>query len=228
LLLVAISVNSQNFDNLKKIKIGGQENVFLMYNSSMAYEFNTKLQDLDRADPLYPKEADSREDIKLIKTKIDQNSDVEYYIVFSENPSGDPHYMFYRDGQFESYETSISGYCLYIPGDGFLYSSGHINNNFDTRVKYVFKDNKISEVEQPYYYVGIESKTLQKVKMYYSSDLQKIVTTLEANTNIRILLNKKGTNIYLVVTEFGITGWIDNGYSGLMPTVLDKIFFRGD
>lgn len=225
---VVFSTNAQNFGNLNKLKINNSDKEFLMYNASCSYVFNTALGELDREDPFYPKEDVSFGDIKLIKTKIDKNSDVEFYIVFSENPSGDPHFMFFRDGEYVNFDISIPGFSLYIPGDGTIYVSGHINNDFDTRKKYIFKDNKIVEVEQPFYYVGIKSKTLQKVKLYDSPDLTRIIAVLEPNSPVQILLNRKDTHLYLISTEFGITGWIDNGFGGLQPTILDGIFHAGD
>ncbi len=225
---LAFSTHAQNFENLSKLKINGNDKQFVMYNASCSYVFQSKLGELDREDPFFPKEEVFFSDIKLMKTKIDQNSDVEFYIIYSEKPSGDPHFMFYRNGEYINFDISISGFSLYIPGDGTIYISGHINNDFDTRKKYVFKDNKIVEVEQPFYYVGVKSTTLQKVKLYDSPDLTRLVGVLDANSPVQILLNKKDTHLFLVATEFGLTGWVDNGFGGLRPTILDGIFHAGD
>jgi len=224
----SISAQTDQFAKLKEVFVGFGENLSIRYNPACTQLYNKAIGDLDKGDPLYTGEEYGQEDVKVLKTKIDTRSAEEFIVVFSDLPSADPHFVFYSSTNQAESAFSISCNSIIIPGDGFIYSMGHSNNTIDARKKFVWKDNSLVEVEQPFYFVGMKSKTLEEVIMYDSDNLENVVEVLPANTNIQILLKKKETNLYLIATEFGLTGWIDTGYIGMMPTVIEDLFYSGD
>jgi hypothetical protein len=214
---------------LKKLEIDESWGAYLKYNKSTTEVFNIQLKDLDKSDPLYTDFEEAEFDIKAIKTKIDNSSTDEYFVVFSFGLSSDPAFWFYKSDNFEKVAFSVSGLRLYIPGNGSIYVSGHTNNNFDVRKKYQLKDSKLIEIQQPFYYVGLKTKTLKPIKIYDSKKLENVIANLPENYKIEVLLSENdNSSLFLVRTEFGLTGWIDLGYIGQKPDKIDNIFFNGD
>ena len=88
-----------------------------------------------KSDPLFVSEGPGTGNTKAMKTKI-SSSGSNYYVVFSSGPSADPEFIFYKDGEFNQAAFSISALDIVIPGNGFIYSSGHTNNMFNKRRKF--------------------------------------------------------------------------------------------
>ena len=93
---------------------------------------------------------------RLITTMIDRNADTEYYIDFSPGMSADPGFVIFRiDGSTSKKLTPwVAGTQLIIPGDGFLYASGHTNTTFVQRKKYRIEGDTVTEVKLPAYKAG--------------------------------------------------------------------------
>jgi hypothetical protein len=218
---------TEPFAELRKLVIDDKESIYLKYSEGISEVYNTTLEDLDPSDPFYPEdEGPMMWDIKAIKTKINASSNDEYYVIYSSGPSADPTYIFYKDGEFERAAFYISALQVYLPGNGFIYSSGHTNNNFNTRKKYQIVGNQLKEIYQPYYYVGLETKTLKEVKLLSSKPKSEVLANLPKGYEVEILLNEKGTNWYLVRTKFGLCGWVE--VEGFEQTTFEGIFYNGD
>ena len=218
----AESAESEPFNYLEKMNIDKQENIYLKYNQKMAEVFNKKIQDLPKNDPLRSGEGY----LKLIKTKINSSGQL-YYVVFSWGPSADPNFQFYKDSDLSRPAFTIYALQVFIPGNGYIYSSGHTNNMFNTRKKYTVENNSLKEIEQAFYYVGLKTKTLEAIKLYRDEQLVKIIANLPKDYNVEVLINKPGTNLFLIKTDFGLTGWIKPEMRG-RTTQIDKLYYAGD
>lgn len=102
---------------------------------------------------------------------------------------------------------------LVVPGTGAVYTSHH-RNNFTARRKYELVNDSLVEVQQPYLYVGLKSKTLKEVKIYDTKEKSKLIATLPLGYEIEVLLAETdifdgGKGFYLVRTSFGLCGWAE-------------------
>ncbi len=214
------------FSYLKELAIDNQ--ICIKYNPSVSNVYNKKRSELDKNDPLFYNDGGpATEDIKAIKTKISDSGD-DYYIVFSYGPSADPAFLFYKDGQFDQPAFRIAGLKLYVTGTGAICVSGHTNNLFDTRKKYKVQNDNLIEVEQPYYHVGLKTKTLKPITIYSTENLQNVVAKLPANYDIEVLVQNPKNKLFLIATNFGLTGWIkvQSGMQG--NAAIDKLYYAGD
>ncbi len=122
----------------------------------------------------------------------------------------------------------ISGLNFVLPGNGYIYVTGHTNNMFNQRKKYEWKNNQFSEVAQSSYYVGLESRTTKAIQLLESKTSSKVVASLPADAQVTVLTNEG--DYYLVKTPFGLTGWlklsIENGM--MENTPIKDLYFRGD
>ncbi len=217
--------DNEPFDYLKKIIIDKNEGVFIKYNSASTTVINKDCSELDKNDPLYYEE-NMMGNTKMIKTQISSKGDF-YNVVFSWGPSADPSFSFYKDGEKEAI-AYISALKLYIPGNGNIYVSGHTNNEFNTRRKFTLKNGKFVETTQPYYYVGLKTTTLKAITLYENENLTNKVAFLPKDYNIEVFLKKKGTSLYLIKTDFGLTGWtkVENSMRG--NETIKGLFYAGD
>lgn len=166
---------------------------------------------------------------KVITARLKAGAQDTFLIVFDPGPSADPNFQVYRgkDVWEDNYLGSMNGIELSIPGDGFLYVSGHTNTTFNQRRKYQVTDHGMEEVVQPFYYVGLQSKTLKPVTLTSEMDGGAEVAALPAGASIEILLNKDD-NRYLVRTEDGLVGWFTEELTTQDPVHFEGLYFRGD
>lgn len=214
------------FSYLKELAIDNQ--ISIKYNPSVSTVYNKKRSDLDKNDPMFYNEGGpGEEEIKAIQTKISDSGD-DYYIVFTWGPSADPAFHFYKDGQFDQPAFRIAATKLYVTGTGAIYSSGHTNNMFDMRKKYKVANNNLVEVKQPYYHVGLKTKTLKPISLYSTEKLENVVAKLPANYNIEVLVQNPENRLFLITTDFGLTGWVkvESGMRG--NASIDKLYYAGD
>ncbi|MBN1294207.1 MAG: SH3 domain-containing protein [Candidatus Latescibacteria bacterium] len=178
---------------------------------------------------------------RLLTTKILRDSDVTYTIDFSPGMSADPCFIIFRnDGYTLKRLTNgiIGGTQLIVPGDGFLYISGHTNNTFNQRRKYRIDGDTIFEVKQPCYYVGLESVTNREIKLWNDPDAEdeyNLVATLPKGSQVIVLLKQieqYPNYTYLVRTPFGLTGWVrfktEELFMWTDPNPIEGLFYRGD
>ncbi len=154
-----------------------------------------------------------------------------YKLLFSSGESDDPtFYLMSSGGQvIETFECTE----FYITSDYVIYTAGHTNNMFNTRRKYILSnEGGLTEVQQPYYYVGLRGQTVQSVTLYSSIIGSEVVATVGAEDFIDVLLcdtNPETQDMYyLVRTTFGLVGWmrLENGFSYLTP--LESLRYAGD
>lgn len=165
---------------------------------------------------------------EVITTKLAPDSDDVFLIIFDPGPSADPNFQVVRGTEptDNAYLGSINGLELVIPGDGFVYVSGHTDTTFDQRRKYRVTNEGVEEVPQPYYYVGLSTKTLKPVTLRSALEGGETVAELPAGSDVEILLNHEDD--YLIKTPEGLVGWFTEKLSTQEPEHFEGLYFRGD
>lgn len=167
------------------------------------------------------------EQLLVLECTLQKGDKTPYRIYFSPGPSEDPVFIIHKKTKPEwTNLATLSGKKLYILGNGTLFTSGHTNNMFDMRRKYQVGKDSITEVLQPFYYVGVKSKTLRPAVLYRSQEMKEIIAHLPKNYAVEILLNQG--EFYLVKTTFGLTGWLRLSGDQRENRVFSEIFFAGD
>lgn len=164
--------------------------------------------------------------IRAIRTQISANTQEYYIIDFDEGASDDPTFIIFKEKNKQlQYISHIPGTSLAIPGDGTLYISGHTNNMFDQHKKFRLKKDKIIEIPQPYYYVGLETKVKKRINLYSTPQQSEIVDSLPEGSAVTVLLNKG--DLYLLKTSLGLVGWTQIP-SESQETSIEGLYFAGD
>ena len=96
---------------------------------------------------------------------------------------------------------------------------------FDQRKKFRLEKDKIIEVLQPYYYVGLESKVKKRINIYSTPQQDEVVASLPEGSPVTVLLNKGEQ--YLLKTSFGLVGWVLIP-GGSQETPIEGLYFAGD
>lgn len=216
------------FPYLTEVTNRDDTSVHLYLDKSKAEIFNKKLKDLDKSHPLYTPEDCESEMTLLAITTVD-NSNKKYAIVYGYCP--EPEFHFYGVDGISSFYGSIGGLNMYVSGNGNLYVSGHVNSNFDVKRKLKFKENNITEIKQPHYYVGLKTKTLKPITLYHTKELNDVVATLPENYAIEVLLAETShifEDYYLVRTEFGLIGWTRIKAGQYKSIDVEGIYWNGD
>ena len=172
---------------------------------------------------------------RLIETRIDRNTETTYTIDFSPGPSVDPNFIIFRNIGNELKKLTrggIGGTQLIVPGDEFLYISGHTNNTFDQYRIFRIDVDEIIEVEQSFYYVGLQSVTNKEILIWNENS---VIAILPKGTPIHVLLmkNEQYPNFsYLVKTETGLVGWVrfkpEELYMWNKPNPIEGLYYNGD
>ena len=218
----------QSFENLSEIVILDIYNISVKYDTSITEIFAKQYRDLDEnfRNKFFPDYACEDNTWILLKTKLNRNIDKYYYVAFGDCPS--PEFLFYEEGNNMPIQ-SIGALSLVVSGNGVIYTSEDLGN-FNHRRKFEYINGKFLEVEQPYYYVGLKSKTLNTINIYQTKDCKKLIATLPKDYEIEVLLTDEFNSpaFYLVRTSFGLVGWAKlksgQGYS----IDVEGLFYKGD
>ena len=208
-----------SFAHLKKILIEQDSNVFAFVNN----DFSEKLSLTAK----FEEENHVEEFIGIVKP--DELTNEEYLLSFSMAPSADHAFSFFkRNGDKFVYSFSISGKQIFIPGNGFIYVSGHTNNWFNKKRKYKIQEGNIIEIQQPHYFVGIKSYTIRPITLYLDKNEQDEVTHLPNNSKVEVVASESQNNqeYFLIKTSFGLLGWwkLDQYFE----PAINGLFFNGD
>jgi hypothetical protein len=236
----------RSFENLKEINVEYDINV--KYDPSISEVIMKPFKNLKSASDYnntfssyFGMDGCDEDTYIVLKTKLNKNVNKYHYVTFVICPSA-WHFEIYKEGNgkpidvywngWEEYgkpSDHITGYSLVIPGNGSIYTSGHVGN-FNVRRKYDFADNKITEVPQPFFYVGLKSYTLRTVNIYQDKTLNKIIATLPPNNEIEILLTESPftPSLYLVRTSFGLTGWAELSAGQYQSVDVEGLFYNND
>jgi hypothetical protein len=232
LILAVFDVYSQvkihkSFENLTRLDFMVKETTMIdesiSFNSLTTEIINKKRYDLDKDDPFYAEEYDG-DILLLIKTKLLKSSDSEYYVCYNTS-SG---FIIFKDSP-DNRISFVNASKLVVPGNGFIYSEGRHGSSFPVRRKLKLVEDDLIEINQPFYYVGIKSKTLKTIKIYQERDLMNLIATLPKNYEIEVLLcdDDYESDLYLVRTSFGLTGWTKIEDGATSSTDIDGIYYLG-
>lgn len=164
--------------------------------------------------------------VRVLRTRLDRTKEAWYVVDYSEGPSADPEFIITPEGHDESTVT-LPGLHLYLPGNGALYTSGHVDTMFDEHRKYTVKGVAISETKQPFLAVGLEGKAKKDLTIYASPAQTDPVATIAKGSMMSVLL-ADGADHYLVKTAFGLVGWVTIPADSQEATVVDGLFYAGD
>ncbi len=162
---------------------------------------------------------------RILKTRLDRDSEDGYLVDFSLGPSMDPHFIVHRvDEDSTIFVGKLFCVNLFIPGDGAIYTAGHINNMFDIRRRFTVENDHLIQTPQPFYDVGLKTVTTGSLVLFSDQQRETVLDTLPPETPITVLLNKG--DLYLIRTPFGLTGWavVEHAYD----TPIRHLIFRGD
>jgi len=201
ILFITGNTFSQSFDKLTHYTKNG--NVKYNSNSSILID-----KDIYREDFTHH---------RIIKTKINARENTYYIVEFLIGGSEIETYTIYKINADNS-ETQIASFdCeeIVIPGNGNVYIKGGVNELYSLSQKFKLIGDKLEEVEQGAYYIGIKTKTQELITLYTDKNKIKKAAVLPANYNVEILIEDNGW--YLIKTPFGLTGWIKTTdvYTGL-------------
>ncbi len=144
-----------------------------------------------------------------------QREGENFKVIFHQGESDDPTFVIQGD---KGTSADFHGTELYLPGGPSLYVSGWTNSYFNHRRKFTFKGGSITEVEQPFHYVGLKSRVKRPehlqdekktvtVTLYRDKSKSAVVARLGVGSEIEVLL-ADGPKWYLVRTSFGLVGWV--------------------
>jgi len=118
-----------------------------------------------------------------------------------------------------SYLGEISAQELWVPGNGSLYSAGHVQAYFDTRRKYKVENGKLEQVAQPFLHVGLVSKTNDAITLWQDQTKTTKIANIPAGEPVEVLVSDPSGDWFVVKTQFGLTGWYKAGgsiYTGIV------------
>jgi hypothetical protein len=103
---------------------------------------------------------------------------------------------------------------------------------YNRRRKFQIIKDTISQIEQPYNYVGLKGKTLKAITLYKEKTGFDVVAQLSKDHEIEILLAESSTpdfepdTLFLVKTDFGLVGWLR--LAGFAEQVIEGLYYKGD
>lgn len=151
-----------------------------------------------------------------------------FLIRYDSGPSADPGFLVFRIQKDSLIQLtySIFGLALVIPGDGFIYVDGHTNTMFNTRRKFLVSRDTVKEISQPFYYVGLDSKTSEELHIYSDFSQTNEVAIIPRGSPTHVLLNQG--RYYLLRTQFGLVGWVKLPVTGAGKTPIEGLYYVGD
>jgi hypothetical protein len=204
---------------------------FKVHYTGDAKIFNTSCDKLPRDDPFYFSQGDTTGFIKVMEYIPDIPDGDLYSILFSVGESGDPHYLFYREGEFEEPAFILYTDHLYFSGDGVIIARGSMNEMFMRSRKYLLKNGRVREVRQPFYSVDIRSYATRDFPVYDTKRQKRIVIHVNRGEEVHVLLTEFKDNYsnYLIKTTSGLTGWIrlEKGI-WIDETPIKDLYYHGD
>lgn len=202
------------------------------YNRKTTTIINTKRSALPKSHPLYVADEFEADDVLLMDTTLG-NDGKRYFVLFSAGASADPEFYLIDPHEPEKYWAELPGNALVMPGNGTAYVAGRYNEMFTRRNKYLYLTSGMSEVKQPFAYVGLKSRTLSPVTIYTDPDEKREIAKLPLGTEVEVLLADERVErpqkiCLLLKTPFGLIGWAWVSYGQYTATEIDGISFHGD
>jgi len=230
LLLTSFSQTINYFPNFKRISIDTTYQVFFSYDITRVRLINKPCYELPEKDLFHCEQDPDWPLWRLVAKFNNELINDSLYIIYSEGLSADPGFVVVTN------EDRIIGRfsCLefFLDSAGTIFTSGHVNNMYNRRRKFQLQSDTVTEINQPFYYVGLKGKTLKDIILYQDKLGSRIVTNLPKGSQLEILLAESSIKdfdidyCFLVRTDFGLVGWLI--LEGFADPVIDGLYYAGD
>lgn len=122
---------------------------------------------------------------------------------------------------------TLPGLRFTFSGDGTVHVAGHVNTMFDVRRRYEWTPAGLSEAQQPFLYVGLETTTNAAFPVYRDAAFTQELFRVMPGQAVTVLINDHAEG-YLVATSDGVVGWakIPVGLQDSSP--IDGLYYAGD
>ena len=217
------------FPGLKTLEIGDAA-----YDAKIRVHFNPSLGVVVNK-PMSEDSEFGEPQIHVLDFYLDASKTRKLELNFTNGASDDPTFEVRLAGapaaNPEQYGENMFGALeVFIPGNGALYASGHTNSTFNKRQKFGFDGSKLVESNQPYLYVGLNSKALRELAIFAdqaSADTAKgaPLAVIAKGAALTVLINDG--DFYLLKSTFGLVGWVKLSPSQSAEDI-DGLFFAGD
>lgn len=207
------------FPGLATLKVSGGHGPFaqeVAYHAALAKPINKRILE----------EEGAPEVTRLISTKLDREAKANYFIDFDPGPSADPSYIV-KDEESGEPVGMIPADLIAIPGNGFIYARCRSNVMHTEQRKYAMREGKLVEIEQPFSYVGLESKAKVALTLMSKKDGGEEIARIPAGDSLQVVIRDGGH--LLIKTQFGLVGWWKMNTS-VMPdnAEIEGIYYAGD
>jgi hypothetical protein len=223
-----------SFSNLDSLAIKNEnfwlDNNFIKFDSSISTVYNIKSDiNIDYSgDYEYAVGIDN---IKLIKTKLNRNENKYYFITFGSIDGPSIGFTIFEEKLPNKIIGQIRAASLIVPGNGSLYSIDRYWENFETKRKYSFIEEKIVENKQPFYSVNLISFALRPIDIYSDINLENKLASIPVKGKIEVILctdSNSRSDIYLVRTSFGLIGWAKLVTGQYQSVDVEGLYYNGD
>lgn len=191
--------------------------VFIHYVPSLTTIVNTAI----------PNESGFME-IRVAKLRLSARSGDTLIVDYTEGGSCDPAFIISRVEKCgpRQLDWAITGLDFEAPGDGFFYIRGHTDSWFDMRRKFTVEGGNLREVKQPFYYVGLETKTLRQIPVFSTQGCSEYIGRIEEGASVTVILSDGAT--FLLKTDHDILVWWRPQITQQRAEEIEGIYVRGD
>ena len=117
--------------------------------------------------------------------------------------------------------AKLEGTELTIPGDGYIYVAGQVNDRFFRRRLFALRGTTLREVRQPFYDVNLTAILHSPVTLYQARNGAAVVAHVPAGSTLTVLLAADSQH-YLARSPEGIIGWM------IGPEPIPELHLHGD
>lgn len=189
-------------------------------------DFNTQF---DASDEFFE---DNRTYEFLGMVKLNESKDSEFLISYAWDSQC---FVFYKKDRTDFKDVFAVDQCntIYIKGNGSVYTSGHASTMSNQNRKFIFENDSLKEIEQPFYYIGLKTKTRNPIKIYLgkNENESELIASIPANSQMEVVGSefKHSAKYFLIKTSFGLIGWwkLDSNIFHENSTI-ENLFYNGE
>jgi len=213
-----------SFDHLNRIVVDEDWNILAFVPKGSITDLpDIKLLENDEYEELV---------IPVAIVDLEGNENKDFLLVFSPGPSADPTFEFYKISEKDTnFLFSLACKQIIINDNGYMFTSGHANNMFNTRRIFKFERDSLREVKQPFDYVGLKTKTLKRITIYEDKEFTNVLAVVPEDSPIEVLFGEWNEEEFswkfLIKSSIGFLGWwkLDDNYRS---EEIEGLFFAGD
>lgn len=210
---------SSPFPGLATLAVSEGEGPFaqqISYDSALAKVINKPILEEEGAPEI----------TRLVSTTLERDGKTRYFIDFDPGPSADPSFIV-SDEKTGQQVGTIAADSLALPGNGFIYSRSRSNHLHTEQRKYTVRDGKLVEIEQPFSYVGLESKAKVPLTLLAKKDGGDVIAKIPEGDALQVVL-RDGEHL-LIKTQFGLVGWWKMKTDVMADNAeIEGIYYAGD